>query len=96
MKSSSQGTARLIRPRNKFTPPHFELASALNLYFGVGCTNFTRHELLAYAKLDRACVESCLLKWEARGYLQILKLIAGAEDAEVVVKQLKRIENPAP
>jgi hypothetical protein len=96
MKTSSQVAGRQNRRYDKYTLPHFELANALNLYFGVGCKNFTRHELLAYAKLDRVCVESCLPAWEARGYLQILKPLAGAEDAEVVVKLLKRIENPVP
>jgi len=73
---------------------HFELADALNRYFQVGCTTFTRHELLAYGGTDWPRVEHCLTAWESRGLIQILKPLAEAHDGEIVVKLLRPIEDP--
>ena len=72
----------------------FRLANALNRYFQVGCTTFTKHELLAYGDMNFSYVQNCLHVWESRGLLQVLKPLSEAEDGEIVVKLLHPIEYP--
>jgi hypothetical protein len=73
--------------------PHFKLVEALNRYFQIGCTNFTRHELLAYGGMNWSRVENCLRAWESRGLIQVLKPLAGTQDGEIIVKLLHPIED---
>ena len=70
---------------------HLELKETFNRYFDVGCTTFTKHELLAYGRGNRRRIEACLVAWESRGCLQILKPFETAEDDDVVVKLLDPI-----
>jgi hypothetical protein len=70
-----------------------QLADALNCYFQAGCKTFTRHELLAYGKMDFARVEGCLCEWESRGFIQVLKPLKGAQDGDIVVKLLHPIQD---
>jgi hypothetical protein len=70
---------------------HFALADAMNRYFEIGCTTFTRHEVLAYGGMDWNRVQNCLRSWESQGLLKILKPLDGASDREIVVKLLHSI-----
>ena len=76
-------------------PPESRLADTLNKYFRIGCTKFTRHELLAYAGTDRNRVEEYLQFWQSRGWLKLLKSLSEARDSEIVVNMVSPIPTEA-
>lgn len=72
--------------------PTFALKEAFNQYFDQGCCTFTKHEVLAYGAGDRQRIAACLVEWESKNLLQLLKPLEAAADSDKIVQVLKVIE----